>query len=60
MTGKLREVFKRPGKTAWLMLRVLPTEKEAIRQAARRVGRSMSAYLLELHRYAVGAGKRDA
>ena len=58
--GKLKEVFRRPRKTKWQALRVTPTEKESIRAAARRVGLSMSAYLLGLHKYAVGDGKHDA
>lgn len=60
MTGKLRDVFKKPRRTAWIALRATPADKEAIRAAARRVGRSMSRYLVELHRFAIGAEKRDA
>jgi len=59
-SGKLSQVFKRPRRTAWMALRLLPADKAAIRTAARRVDKSMSAYLLALHRYATGAEKRDA
>jgi len=58
--GKLKEVFRRPRKTLWQALRVTPTEKESIRAASRRVGLSMSAYLLGLHNYAIGDGNQNA
>ena len=52
--GKLKEVFRKPRHTAWLGMKLPPDDKAAIRAAARRVGKSMSAYLLALHRFAVG------
>jgi len=58
--GTLGEVFKKPRRTAWIALRATPAEKESVRTAARRVGCGMSAYLLALHAFAIGAEKRDA
>jgi hypothetical protein len=57
-SGKLTEVFRKPWRTAWIGLRLFADDKEAIRKAARQVGKSMSGYLVGLHRYAVG-DKRD-
>jgi hypothetical protein len=55
--GKLREVFGRPRATAWIGMRLTPREKASVREAAQRVGKGMSAYLLALHRFAVGKEK---
>ena len=59
-TGTLGEVFKKPRKTAWLTLRATPAQKASIKETARRVGKGMSAYMLALHEFAIGAVKRDA
>jgi hypothetical protein len=39
-------------------MRLLVSEKESIRAAARRVGQSMTRYLIRLHEFAIG--QRDA
>ena len=52
--GKLKEVFRKPRHTAWFGMKLPLADKEGIRAAARRVGKSMSAYLLALHHFAVG------
>ena len=61
MNGRLRKVFGPERKSAWLALRLSPTAKTEIREAARTVGKSMSAYLLALHDFATGGdAKRGA
>ena len=56
--GKNRKpVFKRPCRTAWLALRLLPAEKESVRMAAGARGMHMSEYVLHLHRCALGGEK---
>ena len=56
--GRLKQVFKRPRRVALFRMRLLVSEKESVRAAARAVGRSMTQYLLALHEFAVGADKR--
>ncbi|MCX5653547.1 MAG: DUF1778 domain-containing protein [Planctomycetota bacterium] len=58
--GKLREVFRKPRRVAWFDMRLTPEDKASIRQAAQTVGKSMTDYLLGLHRFAIGNSKRDA
>lgn len=54
MPGKLREVFRKPRKSAWLALRLLPRQKEAIRMASGAREMTMSEYVLHLHERAIG------
>lgn len=55
---KLAKVFGEPQRrTAWFAMRLMPGEKDSIRAAARTVGRTMSAYLLGLHRHYTGGRK---
>jgi len=54
---KVRKVFQKPRRTAWLALRLLPAEKESVRMAAGARGMDMSGYIIHLHRCALGAGK---
>ena len=58
--AKLQDVFIRPRRTAWMAMRLLPADKRSIQETARRVGTTMTNYLLGLHRFAVGDSKRDA
>ena len=56
--GRLKQVFKRPRRVALFRMRLLVSEKESVRAAARRVGQSMTRYLIRLHEFAIG--QRDA
>ena len=58
--GTLRQVFKRQSKSAWLALRLTPAQKDSIKAAARSVGLGMSAYMLQLHAFAVKDTKNGA
>lgn len=57
--GKITEVFSQR-RCAWFTMRLMPSEKQAIRKASASVGQTMTGYLLGLHGYAVGASKTDA
>jgi hypothetical protein len=46
--------FRKPKKSAWLALRLLPSQKQAIRLAAGAREMCMSEYVLHLHERAIG------
>jgi uncharacterized protein (DUF1778 family) len=57
------KTFRKARKSAWLALRLLPSQKQAIRLAAGAREMCMSEYMIHLHERAIdatGAGKRDA
>jgi len=56
--GKPRKVFRKPRRTAWIGMRLLPGEKESVRLAAGAREMDMTGYLLHLHRCALGAEKK--
>jgi hypothetical protein len=61
-TGKFK-TFRKPRKSAWLALRLLPAQKQSVRLASGARGMSMSEYVIPLHERAInatGAGKDDA
>ena len=58
--GRLKEVFKRPRKVAWFDMRLTPDDKASIAAAAQTVGKTMTGYLLGLHKFAIGNSKRNA
>jgi uncharacterized protein (DUF1778 family) len=49
-----RRRFRKPRKSAWLALRLLPTQKESVRMASAARGMDMSQYVLWLHERAIG------
>jgi hypothetical protein len=58
MLRSLRAVFPRERRDKYVMFRATTAEKSSINKAATALGITMSRYLLELHRRAIGTDSR--
>jgi len=54
LNGKRFKTFRKSRKSAWFAMRLLPSQKQAIRLAAGAREMCMAEYLIHLHERAIG------